>query len=452
MEFNLEEFVKAPTLEVFHKCTKDVLLLLAEQYQIAVTKQAKKAVIKAELLSAFVQSGIFPAAALPKSPRSPSSAAPDDAVRLKELEVEMARLALREKELYLEQKKLETQKRFDYESWSLKFVHASPNLQSSMKKGHIAAKCPVLKGLNENPVALVNTQGNQIVLPVGPGCHLEKFSPFVMNGLVSLCGDDVKIPVKILRDTAASQSFILSDVLAFGEMSSVGAVVPVLGFAMEHVDVPIHRICIESDLVSGEVEVGVRPEFPIRGIHLIMGNDLAGGGVVASPGVTVYPLHRGPGEQNVKLPVELLRMSGAAPKHKRVERHAELSGAEVEGCVPGCVMVAPAIVKNVSSCLHADEGGGGKLSSAFDPSFNALGISSGAVIAQCSARDPSPDVVARLGQEDYRSWRILPNVHVIGWWGNRSARGNREKHANSTQKGPAVRESNPRLLAVRQER
>ncbi|KAK7878602.1 hypothetical protein WMY93_030438 [Mugilogobius chulae] len=126
MEFNLEEFVKAPTLEVFHKCTKDVLLLLAEQYQIAVTKQAKKAVIKAELLSAFVQSGIFPAAALPKSPRSPSSAAPDDAVRLKELEVEMARLALREKELYLEQKKLETQKEIRLRELELEICSREP--------------------------------------------------------------------------------------------------------------------------------------------------------------------------------------------------------------------------------------------------------------------------------------------------------------------------------------
>lgn len=40
--------------------------------------------------------------------------------------------------------------------------------------------------------------------------------------------------------------------------------------------VPLHNIEMVSGLVSGEVVVGVRSEFPIDGVDMILGNDLAG--------------------------------------------------------------------------------------------------------------------------------------------------------------------------------
>ena len=41
-----------------------------------------------------------------------------------------------------------------------------------------------------------------------------------------------------------------------------------------------------SDFVSGLVTVGVWPSFPVAGVALILGNDLAGGKVVINPCVT----------------------------------------------------------------------------------------------------------------------------------------------------------------------
>ena len=41
--------------------------------------------------------------------------------------------------------------------------------------------------------------------------------------------------------------------------------------------VPLHT---SSDIVPGMVTVGVRPRLPIKGISLILGNDLAGGKVM----------------------------------------------------------------------------------------------------------------------------------------------------------------------------
>lgn len=520
MEFSLDEFVSVPTMEVFNKCTKENLLLLAEHYKVEVSKQSKKATIKAELFNAFAQRSIFPPLSLPKSPLlSASDSVSDENVRLKELELELERLAVKERELYylnvLEQKKLEQQtqirlremelehvssqsknKDFDVsknirlvppfnekdvdkyfilfervaltlkwpkEIWTLllqstligkaQVAYASLGVEDSLdfdkvkasvlrayelvpeayrqkfrklrknqnqtyaefvrekeilfdrwctsqnvkdfaqlkqlimleefknclpekvttylnehkvtevskaailvdeyvlthksgfverpfafvkfdrnygngkesqksvspsaeqatssahsgleirsdsldlknenvtcfyckKKGHVIVNCPVLKKKNTKPVALIKTvsQFNESLLPVN-WCEYSDFKPFVMDGFVSLSGDNKKVPVKILRDTAASQSFILAGVLALDDKTAVGSNVPVRGFNMQDIGVPLHRIVVQSDLWSG-----VRPGFPIPGVSVIMGNDLAGGRVLVTPDVTPVPI------------------------------------------------------------------------------------------------------------------------------------------------------------------
>lgn len=98
---------------------------------------------------------------------------------------------------------------------------------------------------------------------------LTDFVPFIMDVVVSLPGNNIKVPVKILRDTAASQSFILEGVLSFSnESAAVGSDVPVLGFSMNDIGVPLHQVFVESDLVA----VGIHPEFPVKGVAFLMGN------------------------------------------------------------------------------------------------------------------------------------------------------------------------------------
>lgn len=53
---------------------------------------------------------------------------------------------------------------------------------------------------------------------------------------------------------------------------------------------PLHTVNLESELVSGRVAVGMRPRFPINGVSLILGNDLAGGKVLVTPEVTPVPV------------------------------------------------------------------------------------------------------------------------------------------------------------------
>ena len=82
--------------------------------------------------------------------------------------------------------------------------------------------------------------------------------------------------IKILRDTGASQSFLLSDTLLFSEELSVGASVLIRGInCSEYSPVPLHTVYLKSNLVTGPVKVGLQLSLPFEGVHLILGNDLA---------------------------------------------------------------------------------------------------------------------------------------------------------------------------------
>ena len=58
---------------------------------------------------------------------------------------------------------------------------------------------------------------------------------------------------------------------------------------MGAINVPLHTVYLHSDLVSGPVAVGLRPCLPVKGISLILGNDLAGNKVVVNPQVLEIP-------------------------------------------------------------------------------------------------------------------------------------------------------------------
>ncbi len=58
---------------------------------------------------------------------------------------------------------------------------------------------------------------------------------------------------------------------------------------MQVVPVPLHRVHLDCTLVSGFVRVGVRSSLPVKGVTVILGNDLAGGKVLPVPEVTDVP-------------------------------------------------------------------------------------------------------------------------------------------------------------------
>ncbi|KAK0135738.1 hypothetical protein N1851_028415 [Merluccius polli] len=157
-------------------------------------------------------------------------------------------------------------------------------------RGHWKGECPIRKAGQKSantsvyakPVGLVtsvlHTDMSESVHPPGTvsSKHVDElYTPFVSNGFVSLDGQG-KVRVKILRDSGANQSLILSSVLPFSAHTATGGKAPVLGVGMVTLWVPVHRVHLDSDLVCGEVDIAIRPELPIQGVDVILGNDLAG--------------------------------------------------------------------------------------------------------------------------------------------------------------------------------
>lgn len=163
------------------------------------------------------------------------------------------------------------------------------------KVGHLIAACEAWKqkqnrSASQTPKGLglidfsprVSTESLAVEVP-------DSFKPFTSDGYVSFTGSaEDQRPVKILRDTACSQSLILSHVLPLGLKSDVSAVVR--GIEMGFVPAPLYRIHVASGIATGFFDVGMCAEFPISGIDFIMGNDIAGGKVHPVPQVVDVPL------------------------------------------------------------------------------------------------------------------------------------------------------------------
>lgn len=102
------------------------------------------------------------------------------------------------------------------------------------------------------------------------------YAPFVTYGFFSLPRGGNDVPVKILHDTGASESFILESTLSFSAASSLGKSVLVQGIALAGISVPLHKVVLKSEWVKGEVIMGVCPSLPVKGVDVILGNNLAG--------------------------------------------------------------------------------------------------------------------------------------------------------------------------------
>ena len=173
------------------------------------------------------------------------------------------------------------------------------------RTGHIISECLHLKrkkekqeGLKPTGLTSLRSKPQSCVKEEDPiqterpetDSVMEIYEPFLSDGFVSLNSDYAQsTPIKILRDTGASQSLILADTLPFSEKTSSGTSVLIQGVECGFVNVPLHNIYLSSDLVTGLVAVGIRPSLPFKGVHLLLGNDLAGDKVVVNPLLTNRP-------------------------------------------------------------------------------------------------------------------------------------------------------------------
>jgi len=78
------------------------------------------------------------------------------------------------------------------------------------------------------------------------------------------------VPFCILRDTGATQSFLLEGLLPLSDSPASGTHIQVRGFEMGFLEVPLHSIHITSKLVSGNVIVGVHAVLTVPGVTFII--------------------------------------------------------------------------------------------------------------------------------------------------------------------------------------
>ena len=198
----------------------------------------------------------------------------------------------------------DTKSTFQKSQWNSSQDHR-PTCFYCRKKGHVISECITrqrdqkAKGKEAFPNALTTFKTEpKSFIPKSEvskdKCNYdfvqEVYEPFLSEGIVSLLHDkSITKPIRILRDTGASQSLILAEAIPLSEKSHSGKSVLIQGVECGLVTVPLHHVNLKSDLVSGTVTVGVRPSLPIEGVHLILGNDLAGDKVVVNPVMTEKP-------------------------------------------------------------------------------------------------------------------------------------------------------------------
>ena len=80
--------------------------------------------------------------------------------------------------------------------------------------------------------------------------------------------------VSILRDTGASQSLLLRSKLPKGVIEATRETVMIEGIGGKRVKIPLCKITLKSQWKNGPIKVGVVDKLPMKGISLILGNEV----------------------------------------------------------------------------------------------------------------------------------------------------------------------------------
>ena len=136
------------------------------------------------------------------------------------------------------------------------------------KAGHIAIRCQFGKGPERNQTqsgkpqgAVTTTRGNQ------------SYRPWTKKGVIR-GSHGGPVEVSILRDTGASQSLLLRNKLPKGVIEATRETVMIEGIGGKRVKIPLCKITLKSQWKNGPIQVGVVEKLLMKGISLILGNEV----------------------------------------------------------------------------------------------------------------------------------------------------------------------------------
>ena len=197
---------------------------------------------------------------------------------------------------------------------SIRSNSETPFCNYCKRRGHLRSECFYLIGNQPSthdvqqpspsghivPMQLVSDPYSAAIIPCETGLAtsnsdriMEMFEPFIQTGFVSLSDDFSEAkPIRVLRDTGSAQSILLQSTLPLSDSTYSRDNVLLKGVDTSlgsYPSAPLHQVYISSGHVNGPVTVGITSSLPIDGIDFLLGNDLAGGKVVANTLVTDMP-------------------------------------------------------------------------------------------------------------------------------------------------------------------
>ena len=136
------------------------------------------------------------------------------------------------------------------------------------KAGHIAIRCQLGKGPERNRTQPRKPQGAVTTARVD-----KSYRPWTKRGVIrGPHGGPVE--VSILRDTGASLSLLLRNKLPKGVIEATRETVMIEGIGGKRVKIPLCKITLKSQWKNGPIQVGVVDKLPMKGISLILGNEI----------------------------------------------------------------------------------------------------------------------------------------------------------------------------------
>ncbi|XP_041461225.1 uncharacterized protein LOC121412478 [Lytechinus variegatus] len=170
------------------------------------------------------------------------------------------------------------------------------------KDGHLISHCQKLKDKNtgQNKVQASGFVRPATVCVGDPVCvdgvkHKfhdgvdEGYKEFISDGTVKFTVDGEEFPVVILRDTGSVQTLLIADESSL-ESCFTGMRTLIQDVNEGFKSVPLYDVELCSGLVSGRVTVGIVSRLPMKGITMLLGNDLAGGKVQPSTVLSDVPV------------------------------------------------------------------------------------------------------------------------------------------------------------------
>ena len=136
------------------------------------------------------------------------------------------------------------------------------------KAGHIAIRCQLGKGPERNQTQPRKPQGAVTTARID-----KSYRPWTKRGMIrGPHGGPVE--VSILRDTGASQSLLLRNKLPKRVIEATRETVMIEGIGGKRVKIPLCKITLKSQWKNGPMKVGVVDKLPMKGISLILGNEV----------------------------------------------------------------------------------------------------------------------------------------------------------------------------------